>query len=108
MWDGDGQEKEIVRDIKETEANIKAHVLAHTRNDGKDGHVEMGLNHDENEKALQTTIVKLNEELEKEKRERGCLQEELTKSAQPTQGGLQQLNELQEALAVIQKEQDEE
>lgn len=101
MWDGDGQEKEIVRDIK-------AHVLAHTRNDGKDGHVEMGLNHDENEKAFQTTIVKLNEELEKEKRERGCLQEELTKSAQPAQGGLQQLNELQEALAVIQKEQDEE
>ena len=105
MWDGDGQEKEIVRDIKETEANIKAHVLANTRNDGKDGHVEMGLNHDENEKALQTTIVKLNEELE-EKWERGCLQEELTKSAQPAQGGLQQLNELQEALAVIQKEQD--
>ena len=76
MWDGDGQEKEIVRDIKETEANIKAHVLAHTRNDGKDGHVEMGLNHDENEKALQTTIVKLNEELEKEKRERGVQKRE--------------------------------
>ena len=107
VWDGDGQEKEIARDIKETEANIKAHLVAHTRNDGKDGHVEMGLNHDENEKALQTTIDKLNEELEKEKRERGRLQDELTKSAQPAQGGLQQLNELQEALAVIQKERDE-
>ena len=107
VWDGDGQEKEIARDIKETEANIKAHLLADTRKDGKDGHVEMGLNHDENEKALQTTIVKLNEELEKEKRERGRLQEELTKSAQPAQGGLRQLNELNEALAVIQKERDE-
>lgn len=107
VWDGDGQEKEIAKDVKETDANIKAHLVAHTRNDGKDGHVEMGLNHDENEKALQTTIVKLNEELEKEKRETGRLQEELTKSAQPAQGALQQLNELQEALAVMQKERDE-
>ena len=59
VWDGNGQENEIARDIKETGANIKAHLVAHTWNDGKDGHVEMGLNHDENEKALQTTIDKV-------------------------------------------------
>ena len=109
--DDDRQDEEFEREIRETEAEMK-------RISGRGELVPMKMkvkagamvnpDEDEDDQALEVKIDKLTEELEREKRERERLQEELKKSAPPPPESVtQHLNELQEALGALKKERDE-
>ena len=106
--DDDRQDEEFEREIRETEAEMK-------RISGRGELVPMKMkvkagamvnpDEDEDDQALEVKIDKLTEELEREKRERERLQEELKKSAPPPPESVpQHLNELQEALGAMTKE----
>ena len=120
--DDDRRDEEIERKMKEAEAEAEREWILCQGRDAivnergamvrKKMEVKAGamVDHDEDEidQALEAKIDKLTEELEKEKRERERLQEELKRSApSPPEDVPQQLNELQEALGAMKKERDE-
>lgn len=109
--DDDRQDEEFEREIRETEAEMKRissrGELVPMKKEVKAGAM-VNPDEDEDDQALEVKIDKLTEELEKEKRERERLQEELKKSTPPpTESAPQHLNELQEALGAMKKERDE-
>ena len=109
--DDNREDEEIEREIRETEAEMKR-ISGRGEMVPKKMEVEAGAmvnpDEDEDDQALEVKIDKLTEELEREKRERERLQEELKKSAPPPPESLpQHLNELQGALGATKKEQDE-
>lgn len=118
--DDDRQDEEIETEIKETEAEMKR-ISGQGWDARQDQHGEIGrkkmeakagamVNHheDENDQDLEAKIARLTEELEREKRDKERLQEDLQKSAPPPPDGVpQQLSELQEALGAMKKEREE-
>ena len=118
--DDDRRDEEIERKMKEAEVKVEWildrgwDAIVNERGEmvRRKMKVKAGamVDHDEDEidQALEAKIDKLTEELEKEKRERERLQEELKRSApSPPEDVPQQLNELQEALGAMKKERDE-